>query len=47
MDYTSLKMLAIYLAQRFSADLEQHHPGIDSLHLTREVADAWKQRQAN
>ena len=44
-DYTSLKMLAYYLAQRFWADLEQHHPGIDSLHLTREVADAWKQRQ--
>jgi hypothetical protein len=44
-DYTSLKMLACYLAQRFWADLEQHHPGIDSLHLTREVADAWKQRQ--
>ena len=44
-DYTSLKMLAYYLAQRFWADLEQHHPGIDSLHLPGEVADAWKQRQ--
>jgi integrase len=44
-DYTSLKMLACYLAKRFWADLEQHHPGIDSLHLPGEVADAWKQRQ--
>jgi integrase len=45
MDYTSLKGLAYYLAQRFWADLEQHHPGIDSLQLSREVAEAWKQRQ--
>lgn len=44
MDYTSLKNLAYYLAQRFWADLEQHHPGIDSLHLRRDVAEAWKQR---
>ena len=34
-DYTSLKMLAYYLAQRFWADLEEHHPGIGSLHLRR------------
>ena len=34
-DYTSLKNLAYYLAQRFWADLEQHHPGIDSLRLTQ------------
>jgi hypothetical protein len=45
MDYTSLKNLAYYLAQRFWADLEAHHPGIDSLHLSRDVAQAWKQRQ--
>jgi integrase len=45
LDHTSLKGLAYYLAQRFWADLEQHHPGIDSLRLTRDVADAWKQRQ--
>ncbi len=45
MDYTSLKNLAYYLAQRFWADLEQHHPGIDNLRLSREVADEWKQRQ--
>ena len=45
MDYTSLKNLAYYLAQRFWADLEQHNPGIDSLHLAGDVAAAWKQRQ--
>ena len=28
----------------FWADLERHHPGIDSLHLPPEVAAAWKQR---
>jgi integrase len=28
----------------FWADLEAHHPGIDSLHLSAEVADGWKQR---
>ena len=44
-DYTSLKTLSYYLAKRFWADLEEHHPGIDSLHLPAEVADAWKQRQ--
>jgi hypothetical protein len=45
LDYTSLKQLAYYLAQRFWADLEQHHPGIESLHLAKDVAEAWKQRQ--
>ncbi|HUH71717.1 MAG TPA: site-specific integrase [Mycobacterium sp.] len=45
MDYTSLKCLAYYLAQRFWADLEHHHPGIDSLHLSGDVAEAWKHRQ--
>lgn len=44
LDYTSLKDLAYCLAQRFWVDLEQHHPGIDSLHLPSDVADAWKQR---
>jgi hypothetical protein len=28
----------------FWKDLERHHPGIDSLHLSSEVATAWKQR---
>ena len=45
MDYTSLKTLSYYLAKQFWADLEEHHPGIDTLCLPGEVADAWKQRQ--
>jgi integrase len=43
MDYGSLEQLARRLGM-FWADLEAHHPGIDSLHLSTEVADAWKQR---
>jgi hypothetical protein len=31
--------------QWFWADLEQRHPGIDSLNLTRAVAKAWKRHQ--
>jgi hypothetical protein len=44
LDYTSLEALSNYLGKLFWADLERHHPGIDSLHLPAEVADAWKQR---
>ncbi|MFG1711307.1 tyrosine-type recombinase/integrase [Nonomuraea sp. M3C6] len=44
LDYTSLESLAHHLGNRFWADIERHHPGIDSLHLPAEVADAWKQR---
>ena len=46
LDYNSLETLANSLGNRFWADLEAHHPGIDSLHLTPAVADAWKQRLA-
>src|SRR6266536_2581447 len=44
LDYTSLKSLAYHLAGVFWADIEHHHPGIDSLHLPADVARAWKQR---
>jgi hypothetical protein len=44
LDYTSLNQLAYYLGKLFWADIEFHHPGIDSLRLSREVADAWKRR---
>ncbi len=44
LDYTSLERLSDFLGRMFWADLERHHPGIDSLHLPVEVADAWKQR---
>jgi hypothetical protein len=40
MDYASLEQLARRLGM-FWADLEAHHPGIDSLHLSAQVADAW------
>jgi integrase len=43
-DYGSLLGLAITLAKRFWRDLEDHHPGIASLHLPPDVAAAWKQR---
>jgi Phage integrase family len=43
MDYGSLEQLARKLGM-FWADLEAHHPGIDTLHLSAEVADGWKQR---
>ncbi|CCH32992.1 site-specific integrase [Actinosynnema sp. NPDC047251] len=44
MDYNSLVQLAARLAGSFWADIERHHPGIDSLHLPGEVAEAWKER---
>jgi integrase len=43
MDYASLEQLAHRLGM-FWADLEAHHPGIDSLHLSAEMAEGWKQR---
>jgi len=42
-DYGSLEQLGRRLGM-FWADLERHHPGIDTLHLSVQVADAWKQR---
>ncbi|MFE2409970.1 tyrosine-type recombinase/integrase [Kitasatospora sp. NPDC059408] len=44
LDYASLEDLSRTLASRFWADLERHHPGIDSLELAPEVAAAWKER---
>ncbi|WP_117209156.1 hypothetical protein [Allorhizocola rhizosphaerae] len=44
MDYTSLTNIANNLGRLFWKDLEEHHPGIDSMHLPPEVAQAWKQR---
>lgn len=43
-DFSSLQRFAYLLGKLFWADLEAHHPGIDSLKLPREVATAWKQR---
>ncbi|MET9029358.1 hypothetical protein ABZW96_27635 [Nocardia sp. NPDC004168] len=44
LDYSSLTGLANALALRFWKDLERHHPGIDTLRLSPEIAAAWKQR---
>jgi hypothetical protein len=44
LDYNSLEYLAHRLGKCFWADLEAHHPGIDSLALSSEVAGAWKAR---
>ncbi len=43
-DYSTLTNLATTLTLWFWKDLERHHPGIDSLQLTPEVAAGWKQR---
>ncbi|WP_256917442.1 tyrosine-type recombinase/integrase [Streptomyces hilarionis] len=44
LDYATLDNLSRFLALHFWADLEAHHPGIDSLHLPPQVAAQWKQR---
>jgi hypothetical protein len=44
LDYATLDNLSRSLALHFWADLEAHHPGIDSLHLPAQVAAQWKQR---
>jgi hypothetical protein len=44
MDYSSVLNLVGRLVGRFWKDLEIHHPGIDSLRLPPETAEAWKQR---
>jgi integrase len=44
LDYSTLTSIAHDLAGLFWADLERHHPGINSLHLTCEAAIGWKER---
>lgn len=44
LDFSSLQRLAYLLGKLFWADLEAHHPGIDSLKLSRDAAAAWKRR---
>lgn len=43
LDYSTFSTHARILSA-FWADLEAHHPGIDSLHLSDDVAEAWRQR---
>ncbi|WP_322751676.1 MULTISPECIES: site-specific integrase [unclassified Frankia] len=47
LDHTSLRSVARALCRLFWRDLEIHHPGIDSLRLAPEVAQAWKERLAH
>ncbi|MFJ2609122.1 tyrosine-type recombinase/integrase [Streptomyces sp. NPDC087425] len=44
LDYGSMKSMSTALVLRFWADIERHHPGIDSLRLPAEVSTAWKAR---
>jgi integrase len=44
MDFSSFRSLVTVLVGLFWADIEKHHPGIDTLQLSSEVAEAWKQR---
>jgi site-specific recombinase XerD len=44
LDYNSLLDQLSALAGTFWSDIERHHPGIDSLELSDEVATAWKER---
>ncbi len=44
LDYSSLRQLASKLVLLFWRDLEINEPGIDSLHLTDDVARRWKER---
>ncbi|GAA1807797.1 hypothetical protein [Actinomadura chokoriensis] len=43
-DYRTFRTMVGMLARKFWADLEAHHPGIDSIDLPPDVALAWKER---
>jgi integrase len=43
-DHATLRSLSGILAGTFWKDLENHHPGIDSLRLAPDVAAAWRER---
>jgi len=43
-DYGTLRSGAYVLAKCFWVDLEEHHPGIETLQLSIDVASSWKQR---
>lgn len=44
LDYVSFQALIIRLVSCFWADIEAHHPEVNSLQLPEEVAMAWKER---
>lgn len=43
-DFATLRGLISYLAGTFWCDIEEHHPGIDSINLPTDVARKWKER---
>jgi site-specific recombinase XerD len=44
LDYSSFLGLVADLANNFWADIDRHHPDLDTLRLPTEIADAWKAR---
>ena len=44
LDFSTLNQLSRKIAMQFWRDLELHHPGIDTLHLSQDAIAAWKQR---
>ncbi|MGH3439467.1 MAG: tyrosine-type recombinase/integrase [Sciscionella sp.] len=44
LDYVSFNALVVHLVGEFWADIEHHHPELDSLNVPSDVAAAWKQR---
>jgi len=44
LDYSSFRTLAGTLAGSFWRNIEQHHPGLNTLSLPSDVTEAWKQR---
>jgi hypothetical protein len=46
LDYSSLQGLASRLVGNYWADIQRHHPDLDTLHLPADVAEGWKQRAA-
>jgi hypothetical protein len=44
LDFKSFRSVVGHLAGAFWSDIEAHHPDVGSLHLSDEVATAWKQR---
>jgi len=40
----SFNALVVHLVSEFWADIESHHPDLDSLNVPADVAEAWKQR---
>ncbi len=44
MDHSSFVTLGAHLVKLFWADIEQHHPGLSSLHLSADIAESWRHR---